>query len=95
MLTDVLLINAVVPLLFSYGRYKDDEDICQRALDLLTEIPAENNSITRMWDTLNIKAQTANDSQALLQLYNQYCLNKHCLSCQIGHKILSPASVSL
>ena len=95
MLTDVLLINAVVPLLFSYGRYKDDEDICQRALDLLTEIPAENNSITRMWDTLNIKAQTANDSQALLQLYNQYCFNKHCLSCQIGHKILSPASVSL
>ena len=95
MLTDVLLINAVVPLLFSYGRYKDDEEICQLALDLLTEIPAENNTIIRMWDTLGIKVKTANDSQALLQLYNQYCLNKHCLSCQIGHKILSPAGVSL
>jgi len=49
MLTDVLLINAVVPLLFSYGRYKDEENICQLALDLLTEISAENNTIIRMW----------------------------------------------
>jgi hypothetical protein len=94
MLTDVLLINAVIPLLFSYGRYKDDEAICQRALDLLLEIPAEENTIIRMWDELGIKAKTANDSQALLQLYNQYCLNKRCLSCQIGHKLLSPVSAA-
>lgn len=94
-LTDILLINAVVPLLFSYGRYKDEERICQRALDLLTEIAAEDNAIIRMWESFGINAKTANDSQALLQLYNQYCLNKHCLSCQIGHKLLSPASASL
>jgi hypothetical protein len=91
MLTDVLLINAVVPVLFSYGRYKDEESICQRALDLLTEISAEDNAIIRMWDALGVKAKTANDSQALLQLYNDYCVNKRCLSCQIGHRILSPA----
>ena len=95
MLTDVLLINAVVPLLFSYGRYKDDEEICQHALDLLTEIQAEDNTIIRMWDELGISATTANDSQALLQLYNQFCLNKRCLSCQLGHKILSPANISI
>jgi hypothetical protein len=90
MLTDVLLINAVVPLLFAYGRYKDDEQLCQRALDLLMELPAEDNAVLRMWDGLGIKAKTANDSQALLQLYNQYCQNKLCLNCQIGHRILSP-----
>lgn len=94
MLTDVLLINAVVPLLFSYGRYIDDENICQRALTLLSEISAEDNAIIRMWDSLGIRAKTANDSQALLQLYNQYCANKRCLNCQIGHKILSPVSLS-
>ena len=95
MLSDVLLINAVVPLLFSYGRYKDEESICQRALDLLSEIRAEDNAIIRMWESLGINAQSANDSQALLQLYNQYCLNKHCLNCQIGHKLLSPVAASL
>jgi len=95
MLTDVLLINAIVPILFSYGRYKDDEAICQRALDLLTEISAEDNAIIRMWDKLGLKALTANDSQALLQLYNQNCLNHRCLSCQVGHTLLSPAKVSI
>jgi hypothetical protein len=95
MLTDILLINAVVPLLFSYGRYKDEEHICQRALDMLSDISAEDNAVIRMWDSLGISARTANDSQALLQLYNQYCLNKRCLSCQIGHKLLSPVSASL
>jgi hypothetical protein len=92
-LTDVLLINAVVPLLFSYGRYKDEENICQQALDLLMEIPTEDNAVIRMWDSLGIKSKTANDSQALLQLYNQYCDNQRCLNCQIGHKILSPVIV--
>jgi hypothetical protein len=94
MLTDILLINAVVPLLFSYGRHKDDEGICQRTLDLLTEIPAEDNTVTRMWESLGINGRTAADSQAMLQLYNQYCLNKRCLSCQIGHQIISPRSKS-
>ncbi len=88
MLTDVLLINAVVPLLFSYGRYKDDETLCQRALDLLYEIPAENNTIIRMWDGLGLKAKTANDTQALIQLNNQYCVNKRCLQCRMGHRLL-------
>ena len=88
MLTDVLVINAIVPLLFSYGRYKDDEALCQRALELLYEIPAEDNAVIRMWDTLGLKSKTANDSQALLQLYNQYCVNKRCLHCEIGHKLL-------
>ena len=88
MLTDVLLINAVVPLLFTYGRYKDDEAICQRALDILALIPSEDNAIVRMWDDLNVKVKTANNSQAVIQLYNGYCQNKRCLQCQIGHKLL-------
>ncbi len=92
MLTDVLLINAVVPLLFSYGQYKSDESICQRSLDMLSEISAEDNTIIRMWDSLGIGAETANDSQALIQLFNQYCSAQKCLSCQIGHKILSRES---
>ena len=93
MLTDVVLINAVVPILFSYGKYKDDDSICESAMDLLAQISAEDNSITRMWQELTIKASTANDSQALIQLHNEYCLNKRCLTCQIGHKLLSPSAV--
>jgi hypothetical protein len=57
-------------------------------LELLDEIPAEDNAVIRMWEALGLGAKTANDSQALLQLYNQYCVNKRCLHCEIGHKLL-------
>lgn len=93
MLTDIVVINAVVPLLFSYGRYKDDEKICQRALDMLAEAGAEDNAIIRMWEELGIRARTANDTQALLQLRNEYCLNGRCLQCQIGHQLLNATQV--
>lgn len=87
-LTDVVLINAVAPLLFAYGRYKDDEDLCNKVLDMLHEVAAEDNAIIRMWADLGIKAKTAADTQALIQLKNQYCDQKRCLSCQIGHRLL-------
>ncbi|MBS1624867.1 MAG: DUF2851 family protein [Bacteroidetes bacterium] len=89
MLTDVVVINAVVPLLFCYGRYKGDDKLCQRAMDMLYEVAAENNAIIRMWDALGIKAQTANDTQALLQLRSDYCLRGRCLQCRIGHELLN------
>ena len=88
MLTDVVLINTIAPLLFSYGRYKDEEEICQRVLDLLDALPSENNTIIRKWYSLNIKAKTAAQSQALLTLRNEYCNQKRCLSCHIGHRLL-------
>ena len=88
MLTDVVLINAISPLLFSYGRYKDDETICNRALALLEALPSENNAITRNWSVLKIKANTAAQSQALIQLKNEYCDKKRCLACRIGHRLL-------
>lgn len=89
MLTDVVVINAVIPLLFAYGRYKDDEVLCQRALDMLAELTPEDNAIIRMWDGLGIAAQTAHDTQALLQLRNEYCQHGRCLQCQIGHRLLN------
>ena len=88
MLTDVVLINAIAPVLFSYGRYKDDEDICNRVLELLDTLPAENNTITRMWADLQIKATSATQSQALIQLKSEYCDKKRCLDCRLGHRLL-------
>lgn len=85
---NVLIINAVVPLLFSYGRYIDDDASCEQAIQLLNHIPAEDNAILRIWKDLGIKAKTAADSQALIQLKTNYCDSKRCLQCQIGHRLL-------
>jgi len=35
-----------------------------------------------------VHAENAYDSQALLQLKNEYCNNKKCLQCEIGIELL-------
>jgi len=85
----VLLINAVVPVMFAYGRSTSNEEICNRALSLLENTKAEDNRIVREWSRAGIPVLSAYDSQAILQLRNEYCEKKKCLYCRIGHRILS------
>jgi hypothetical protein len=87
---DVILINVVIPLLFNYGRQMADETIQDRALSFLQEIKWEKNAITKKWKDLGMPISTAYDSQALIQLKNENCSNKKCLSCAIGTAILKP-----
>ncbi len=84
----LLIINTVVPLLFAYGRHICNEDICQRAIRLLEELPAENNYILRQWQACGLKVGTAADSQALIQLKRQYCDRTDCLRCRFGYEYL-------
>lgn len=84
----LLIINTVVPLLFAYGRHISDEDICQRAVRLLEELPAEDNYILRQWKACGLEVGTAADSQALIQLKRQYCDRIDCLRCRFGYEYL-------
>lgn len=81
---DIILINTIVPLLFAYGKYRQDNALCERAVDFLEKAKAEHNAITRVWDEVGIKAQNAADSQALIQLKHRYCDRKDCLRCRFG-----------
>lgn len=84
----LLIINTVVPMLFAYGRYKSSEALCDRALALWEQLPAENNHIVRMWRDCGLTVGTAADSQALIQLKRAYCDRKDCLRCRIGFEYL-------
>lgn len=81
---DLLIINAVAPILFAYGRSRQNEALTERAFSLLEGIKAERNTITRSWARAGITAQHAADSQALLQLRTRYCDRKDCLRCRFG-----------
>ena len=85
---NILLINAVAPVLFAYGKYKDKEEHCDRAIELLENCKPESNAIIKKWETLGIKAENAFETQALLQLKNEYCQKFRCLECAVGHNIL-------
>ncbi len=85
---NILLINAVAPVLFAYGKYKDNDAYCDKAISLLEKCEAESNSIITGWKKLNLAATNAYETQAMLQLKNEYCDNFNCLNCAIGTRIL-------
>ncbi len=85
---DMLVINAVVPILFAYGKYKCNDSYCDMAVQMLQEIKAEHNVVTKGWQKLEWRANSASTSQAMLQLKSVYCSNFKCLQCAIGTSIL-------
>ena len=85
---DILLLNTFVLFLFSYGKHNQQEYYINRSLKLLEKLPAEENNIVTNFDLVGIKVNTAFDSQALLELKNNYCSYKKCLQCGVGNKIL-------
>ena len=87
-ITDVLVINAVVPLLFCYGKFHQDEVCCEKALRFLEQTAAEDNTIVRHFIDRGLVPHNAMQSQALLHLYPIYCRRKRCLECSIGNILL-------
>lgn len=83
-----LIINTIVPFMFIYGDHKNNGQLKEKAIRLLELIPPEVNRIINKWSEYKIKCRHAGDSQALLQLTNEYCNRKRCLECQIGNLIL-------
>lgn len=87
-MSELLLINTLVPLLFLYGRYTGEDKYCNRAIEILDGVKPENNRITRQWSDTGINASSALESQGLIHLYNEYCKNRRCLDCQYGSKLI-------
>jgi hypothetical protein len=85
---DILLINTLALFLFSYGKHHQQQYYISRALKLLENLPAEKNNITADFVNLGVKITNAFESQALLELKNNYCNYKKCLQCGVGNKIL-------
>jgi hypothetical protein len=86
-----IIINTVVPFLYVFGEIKNSNILKDRALEWLEQIPSEKNQVLKNWSVAGIKARHAADSQALLELYHQYCVPKKCLDCQLGHLVLNTA----
>ena len=53
------------------------------------QIPSEKNSILEKFLKLKTLSSSALESQALIQLKNEYCDKNRCLQCAIGNEILT------
>lgn len=86
--TATIIINAIAPAIFAYGQYQQEEKYKQQALHWLEQTSAEKNSITRGFVKMGVPTRTAADSQALIELKNEYCNHKRCLECAVGIAVL-------
>ena len=86
---DIILINSVIPALYSYGKARDTVYYTEKAARFLEDIKPENNAIINDWIKAGIKPDSALISQALLQLRDNYCRKRKCLECRIGFKLIS------
>ena len=85
---DLLIINVIVPLQFSYFRTVGRENT-QDLLNLMREIKAEKNSVIEKYNLLRPNtAVNALYSQGLLHLKKEYCDRNFCLKCSLGTKLI-------
>lgn len=85
---NLLIINTIIPLKFSYAKFQGksiDADI----LNIIEQLPSEKNNIIDKFNALKKVSTQALQSQALLQLKNEYCDKNKCLKCAIGNKLLA------
>ncbi|WP_442796258.1 DUF2851 family protein [Pelobium manganitolerans] len=85
---DNLLINAIAPLLFFYGKSTGQKKYTEVAGDLLLAIKPEDNQIVRGFKARGFGAAHAFDTQALIHLKKNYCDLKKCLNCGVGLEII-------
>jgi len=85
---DNILINTVCTVLFAYGHFNKEQKYKNRALQWLEEVTAEANSITKGFQQAGLQNKNARDSQALIELKNEFCSKKRCLDCAVGNALL-------
>ncbi len=83
-----IIINTVVPMLFIQAKDSRGLKSTDGAINLLEQLPPENNNITRKWKQIINTVDSASVTQGLLELRKYYCIPKKCLKCMVGHQVL-------
>ena len=84
---ELILMNAILPLKYAYHK-NFDEDAADEILEFYRKITPEKNSIITSWNQLQVKTESALQSQAFLYHHKNFCLKKDCLNCGIGFQLL-------
>lgn len=87
-LIDLLIINTILPLKFCYQQHKGIP-LSDSFTKSIENIAKEDNGIIKKYLELGVTVKNAKETQALLQLYNNYCSKNNCLQCAVGTTLLN------
>ncbi|HRI00379.1 MAG TPA: DUF2851 family protein [Saprospiraceae bacterium] len=90
---EILLINAVFPLIYCYGFYNSKEELCDLAMEWARGLKAESNKFTNEFTDYGFTINSSADSQAVIQLKTNYCNSKKCLQCSIGTQLMKKSHI--
>jgi hypothetical protein len=79
-----LIINVIIPYLGAIDIVDHRKGILSSEKEKLLMMSAESNHIVRNWSKSGVKPHNAFESQALIQLYNGYCVEQRCDQCFFG-----------
>ena len=80
---DSVFINAIIPMLFYYGKFHSLESYKERAMTFLEQLEAEDNVVIRNFIKAGLSFDNAFQTQAALFMYKYYCKRRRCLECRI------------
>ena len=84
---DLLIINTIVPIQFTYAQSQGKEN-SEDLVQLVQEMAPEKNAVIDKFKFFGIAAKNAFETQSLLQLKNEYCDKSKCMSCAIGIELI-------
>lgn len=84
---EILLINAVLPIIYTYYKNLNSEKT-EQILEWYKNLKVEKNAIISQWKKQGVNMKSALETQAFLFHYKHYCSEKKCLNCSIGFQIL-------
>lgn len=85
----LILLNVAAPLLAAYSLYVANSAYMHKAIEVMQSLPAEQNKITKRWKEMGVLSESGAQSQGLIELFNEHCQTKKCLTCGIGYAILN------
>ncbi len=86
---EILLINAILPLLYTYAQLNNIERIDSALLlDYFCALPPEENVFIKRWKSCGVEISNAFETQAILELSKNYCPNRRCYICPMGVRML-------
>lgn len=87
-MTDLLLINGVLPAIYLMADTRKDYAKCEQVLTWMQQLKPEKNKITHGFARRKVPVTSALSSQGLIELKTRYCDVVRCLECRAGYKLL-------
>jgi len=85
---DLLIVNTIIPIKFMYLKNIGQHNF-NDLIHLVESVKPERNSIISNFKSLKVESKSAFETQALLQLKNEYCNEQRCLKCAVGNELLN------